>query len=245
MERHAAPRELAQRPRAQARRGPGQDLADVRREGEPRGHAAGAQARVEGQGQLDPRGAAAHHDEVDRAAAREAREAPLELIHEAADRPRGERVLARARELEAAHPRADVEARDVVTERRTTRAVDAAGLGVDARRRREDHARPGAPRERDDVDLALFGGVVAGHEARHHARVEGLGPIEDDRHAQVGHGPHREPADHLDVRVAAAHEHQLAQRTRPVARCGLHPPSRNISMREPARAAASSLRSSE
>src|SRR5262249_11718887 len=72
--------------------------------------------------------------------------------------------------------------------------------------------RTGAARERDHVDRELALAVVAGDEARHHARVDRLGDVEDDGRAQAGNGAHREAAQHLHVRVAAPDEDEIAAR---------------------------------
>jgi hypothetical protein len=99
-----------------------------------------------------------------------------EPIDPVADRARRDRVLADAGQVEPAHGRADVEARDVVGHRRATLERDRARVRIDRRRAREDHVRAGAPREAGRVDLELVRRVVAGREARHHAGV--------DRHAR-------------------------------------------------------------
>ena len=67
----------------------------------------------------------------------------------------------------------------------------------------------GAARERSHVDLEIVAPVLAGDEARHHPRVDGDGIVDDERHARAGERSHREPAQHLHVRVSAADEDEL------------------------------------
>ena len=83
-----------------------------------------AQARVERERELDARGAAAHdRDARPRGQRRDPR---VELGDQPRDRARGQRVLAHARQIEAAHGRAHVEARHVVGERRAALELDPA-----------------------------------------------------------------------------------------------------------------------
>ena len=136
-------------------------------------------------------------------------DARVELVDQPRDRARRERVLANAGQVEAAHGRADVEARHVVGERRAALELDPARVRVERDRAREHHARARAPRERHDVDRELVRGVVARDEAGHHARVDRLGPVDHERHAHARDRRHRPAAQHLDVGVAAAHEHEI------------------------------------
>jgi hypothetical protein len=96
--------------------------------------------------ELDARGAAA--DDRDARARGQRRDARVELVDEPRDRPRRERVLAHSRQVESAHGRADVEARDVVGERGTAVELDAVRRGIDRDRRRDHHPRARAAGQR-------------------------------------------------------------------------------------------------
>ncbi len=141
-------------------------------------------------------------------------EQPVEPLDEAADGPGGEGVLAHPRQLEAGDRRADVERHPVVGHRRPAGQQQPPRGGVDAGGRGDDHPRPGAPGQRQDVDLQLVGAVLAGDEARHHARVDGDRRVHHQRQPAARRRLHGEAAQHLDVGVAAADEDEVAESRR-------------------------------
>jgi hypothetical protein len=174
-----------------------------------------SQARLEAEAQLDAGRAAADHDDArDLSRARARLELRVEAVDEVADRAGRQRVLAHTGALETAQRRADVEARDVVAERRPTLELHATRRGVDARGGREHHGGARASRQRHDVDLELRRAVLPGREARDHARVDRVGAVEHDRHPRRRQRRHCEAPEHLHVRMAAAHEHELLRDAR-------------------------------
>ena len=170
------------------------------------------EARLKREGQLDAAGARAHHDHARPAAPAQRADQVLRARDQLGNGPRGQRVLAHAGEIEAAHRRAHVERRGVVGQRRAAVEEDAALGGVDAGGPRHDGARAGAAGQRPHVDLQLVAPILTRHEARHHPRIDRDGPIHDHREADARHRRHGPAPEHLHVSMAAADEDEVAKR---------------------------------
>ncbi len=170
-----------------------------------------AQSRLQRERQLDAAGPAAHDD--DARFARQlvrSRHQIVDPAHEARDRPRRYRVLAHPGQIQADDRRADVERREVVAQGRPAVEQHLPRVGVDPCRRRHDHLGAGPASERHDVDLELVPLVLAGHEARHHARVDRDRRVDDQGDAQILRRLHDEAPEHLDMRVTTADEDEMA-----------------------------------
>jgi predicted outer membrane protein len=214
---------LAPHARRQADRCAGQHPAPLADQQQVRAVAARAQARLHGEGELGARGARAHHHDARPAIPRPLQrllERRVEAVHEAADGSRRQRVVAHARQVEAAHARAHVEARHVVGQRRASLELEAPGVGEHTRRGGQHHARARAPRQGHHVDLQLAGRVVAGHGARDHARVDGVRAIDQQGHAHAFERVHRPAPQHLHVGVTAAHQDEVQAHGRGSRRAG-------------------------
>ena len=68
--------------------------------------------------------------------------------------------------------------------------------------------------------MAVVEGILAGDEARDHARVGGLDVAPDQREPHAGHRLHAETLHHMDMGMAAANQNEILQEGR-----GLHPDS--------------------
>ncbi len=173
-----------------------------------RGEVARAKTRIEAERDLAARRAAADDRDSWRAVGpSEGVDSAVQLRDEMADRARGERMGAHARQVEPAHRRTDVDAEDVVLDRRAPLERKRMGDGIDVRRRGQDHAGARPAREGDDVDLELVCRVVPRDEARHHARVDGDRAIEHHDQPCIRGRVHRPAPQHLDVRMPATDEH--------------------------------------
>ncbi len=80
---------------------------------------------------------------------------------------------------------------------------------VQTHRRRHDEAGAGAEGQRANVDLELVPPVLAGHEAGHHPRVDGRGPVHHHGEPDPRHGAHGPGAQHLDMGMTAPHQHEI------------------------------------
>ena len=141
------------------------------------------------------------------------------MVHEAPDGPRGQRVLAHPGQREARHRRAHVEGGRVIAERRPALQMDEPLARVQTHRRRHDEAGARAHGQRADVHLELVAPVLAGHEARHHPRVDGGGPVHHHGEPDPRHGAHGPGAEHLDMGMPAPHQHEIVAN---FAACGHH-----------------------
>ena len=63
--------------------------------------------------------------------------------------------------------------------------------------------------QRDQVDVALFLGVVASDKTGQHARVGGGGGVGDEGQTYAGFGVHAKLFQHADVGMATADEDQV------------------------------------
>ena len=133
-----------------------------------------------------------------------------------------------AGQIELAHRRPDIEACQIEADRRAAGERELPLHGIEILRRREDHAGPCPPRERDDVDLELREPIVAGDEARDHARVDGDGSVEYDDEAHIRRRIHRPAPQHLHVRVATSDQHDGGSDPPPA---GSAPPTRALGRR--------------
>ena len=171
-----------------------------------------ASRRAKREGQLDAAGTRADHHHARPIAPAQRGDQLFRARDQLGDRPCGQRVLAHAGEIEAAHRRAHVERRGVIGQRRAAVEEDAALGGVDAGGPRHDGARAGAAGQGPHVDLQLVAPVLTCHEARDHPRVDRDGPIHDHREADARHRRHGPAREHLHVSMAAADEDEVAKR---------------------------------
>eukprot|EP00964_Phaeocystis_antarctica_P103740 scaffold68995_cov60-Phaeocystis_antarctica.AAC.2 len=184
------------------------------------------ESRLYRQGELDAARAAAHHHEPDRRAA-----GRLLLLHaphdhvptraEAVDwlhrrdrrewrRPSasGASAVGRLRR-DGLRRRANVDGEHVVRDGRPTLEQHAALRDVDPARLRVDQPRIREGREPRQVNVALLARVHARDVARQHARVGRLDVARDEREPHARLGAHAEHLEHVHVRVATAHEHEV------------------------------------
>ncbi len=200
------------------RRGPRQDpLARLEQRHAHVGHALAPQARVQREGDLDPRGASADDQRAKAGAPARALDHLVDAAHVLADGAARQRVLPHAGQAEPGHGRAHVEGDGVVDDGGPPLEREAARGGVQPGDRGHDAPRAGAHGERPHVDLELVAPVLARDEARHHAGVHGDRPVDDERDADAGHRRHRPATQDLDVGVAAADQDEIV-----AYRCLLH-----------------------
>ena len=172
-----------------------------------------AQPLSEREGELDATDAAAHDHDPGRGlggASGNLFECRVDVADERTDRSRRQRVLLDSRELEARHRRADVDRSHVVADRGTAFDRHAPGARIDRGRAPEHDASACPSRQRNDVDLELVRRVLPGDEPRHHPRVRRDRHVDHDGDTRVARRLHREPPQHLNVRVAAADEHDVS-----------------------------------
>ena len=177
-----------------------------------------AQPMVDGQRQLDAAGAAANHGDAQRA---------LPVLHpfeeaqpalaQFGDRLHRRRMLGCAGDRTHAGRRADVERHEIVGDRRTilqqhlpVGAIEPECFGM-------DQARAGPSAEPRKIDVALVEGIGPGDEARDHAGIGRLDVPPDQGDPHTGHRLHAEALHDMDMRMAAAHEHEILEEGR-----GLH-----------------------
>ena len=105
--------------------------------------------------------------------------------------------------------RADVEGEDVEPDRGPTRREDPPPLEVEPGRRGVDDPGVREAGELPEVDVRLFGEVVAGDEARQHPGVGGQQVARDQGEPHPRDRAHPEPLEHRHVAVAAADQHDV------------------------------------
>ena len=193
-------------------------------------------ARAQRERELHAARARAAHDHARAVLLPRPRHRRIDRRDEPPDRPRRQRELARAWEVEARHRRADVERGGVVVERRATFELDAPLARDDAGRARHHDGSAGAPRERAHVDLEFLASVVPGDEARHHARIDRDRVVHDERHVRARERSHREVAQHLDVRVSSADENEFVRTRASHSTPTSHQSPRRSRIRAPCRA---------
>ena len=125
-----------------------------------------------------------------------------------------DRVLDRAGDAGGRRRSADVERDEIELERPAVGERHHPPARIDAGRQRFPEARTREAGHALEVDVHRRVVVVAGDESRQHPRVRRQ-PVRADEH-QLDAGQRRaaEPAQHLDVRVAAADEDEALQRAR-------------------------------
>ena len=102
----------------------------------------------------------------------------------------------------------------VVAQRRAVVERDALVLGVQPGGFGGDEAGAGKRREPRQVDVDVVPGVVAGHQAGQHSAVGRVRFSCDDGEAKPGFAGHPERLEHLHMGMAAAEQHDVAQRRR-------------------------------
>ncbi len=182
------------------------------------GLAGGGESGAKGERELDAPGTGADDGDPRAPALQRARQQRVDLLDEAPDWPRREGMLDDAGQAQPDDGRADIERRDVETQRRAPGELDPLGDGIESGRRSDDDRGAGPARERAHVDRQLAGAVLAGDEAGYHAGVHRIGAVDDEGRPDVRQRLHREPCKHLDVRMPAADEDQVSHR------CGAYQP---------------------
>ena len=185
---------------------PGQDLL-ARSER----HARLGEPVVDGERQLDAtRAAADYHDPLPTARALEKGKPALAELGDRLDR---DCMLGRAWDGTEIGCRADIERQHVIGERRLVLEQHQPAGVVEPDRLGVNEARAGAGRERGEIDVTLVEAVAAGDEAGKHAGIGGADIARDQRHLHTGHGSLAEACQHMDMGMAAAHQHQMLHRT--------------------------------
>ena len=138
-------------------------------------------------------------------AGRRARVHPRPHLDRLPQRPDGHRVLRRSGNGQSARIRAYVERQDVERNPRLRR-LHGASVDVDPSGRSQYDPRPGATRERREIDGQVRLGVRPLQEPRHHAGIVVPLRRRHERHVHVGKPPGREVGQDVEVGVAAAHE---------------------------------------
>ena len=166
---------------------------------------------VDGERQLDATCAAAdYHDPLPTARAREKGKPALAELGDRLDR---DRMLGCTWDRTKIGCRADIERQHVIGERRLVPEQHQPAGAVEPDRLGMDQSRAGAGREGGEIDVAVVEAVAAGDEARKHAGIGGADIARDQRHLHTGHGPLAEACQHMDMGMAAAHQHQMLHRT--------------------------------
>lgn len=183
-----------------------------------------AQAMVDGERQFDAAGTAADHGDSQRALPvldpfEEAQPALPEFCNGLHRR----RMLGRARDRVHARRGADIERHEIVGDRRAILEPHLPVDPVEPDRFGTDQPCAGPGTQPRQVDMAFVEGIAAGHEARDHAGIGCLDVPTDQGEPHPGHRLHAEASQHMDMRMAAAHEHEVLEEGR-----SLHPPSYRI-----------------
>ena len=135
-------------------------------------------------------------------------------VEEAVDGLHADRVLGRARNSGGRRRRADVERDEVELERVPVGERRDPAARIDGGRQRRQKARTGEAARALEVDVYRRVVVVAGDEPGQHPRVGREAVRADEDQLDAGEWRAAEPAQHLDVRVAAADEDEPPHRVR-------------------------------
>ena len=162
---------------------------------------------VDGECQLDTTGAAAdHHDLLGPARLLEKRKPALA---ELGDRLDWDGMLVRTGNWREVGRGADIERQHLIGERRLVLEQHQPARPVESDRFGMDQAGTGARGEGGEIDVAFVEAVAAGDEAREHAGIGCAHVARDQGDLHAGHGPLAEARQHMDVGMAAAHQHEI------------------------------------
>ena len=130
-------------------------------------------------------------------------------MEELADRLHRNGVLGSAGHGGGVGRRARVDGEYVVRHGRTVVADHPPALQIQAGDGAAIEPRPGHARERPGVDMRLVIAVMAGDQPRQHAGIGRVHLAGDQRQPDAGKLFHGEPAEHLNIGVPRAHQHDV------------------------------------
>jgi hypothetical protein len=165
---------------------------------------------LRGERQFHAAGAAPDHPDTERPAALgHPLDQALPASQEGVDGLHGQREFSGPGDIDRARPGAGIDGQQVEVHRRAAADLKHARFRVEPLDLAVIEPGAGETCQRTEVDMAFVKVVMSGDVAGQHAGVGGMDVPCDQRQAQAGEGAHAKTAQHRDVGVAAADQHQV------------------------------------